>query len=669
MKRLYFLFFAGFVIPFYSVAQVTSAAPDLNPDVSILREHIYTGIPNTLKNESWDRRAYRFADVAAGQISELINSGDIYTDQPWLEAYLNKVMEKVTPSELKADSIIHAYIIADAAYNAFMTPSGSMFVNIGLIAEAPDEAAIASVLAHEIAHYHKQHSLNGYVKAESGDFKNGLLRNKDESRFSIQNEFEADSLAMHWLKDAGYDLRSMERSFSIMFQLQRHYLDLSERNFEAKESSHPLPIRRLLKLKEFIAEQGDSTLGKPFIVSHALFRKLKNEARVQSLKNMMDDFRYTDGVEKAFKYHLLDPNNKTYIYYLLESIRKKCYMNSSIWSENFIAYRYHTTREVNDLKVKDEVTDHLFSSFNQDMLLLRDDEVEGMKTMFYWEEDPRFTTYEEAFIFYYRVARALDIDEALLSNALSITHDKAIRDTLLKEYLSKENVAYREFAENLLNESITAPLKDLKLTIVNDFNISIRQGDEDIQIVPTTEDLHQLKRKIDSTFLGDTTRIIAFMDDIMQDDPEIYRVLLDMERFSLLTHVSKGVRTKLHILEPRFWKVFQKFGVNEIEFINCRYLEARKMEKTKEAYIQALQTSYKDLFDQEKRTRDLQVLISRLRDNDNKRMKLKYRADHSLYFRDQGHPQIARFLQLSEKEFDEFASREDKQYLYGIKND
>ncbi|MGB0176567.1 MAG: M48 family metallopeptidase, partial [Owenweeksia sp.] len=198
MRISYFLLTSLVATAFYSRAQVSSAAPDLNLDVSVLREHIYAGVPADLKYDRWDRRTYRFADIAANQISDLINSGAIYTDQPWLEAYLNKIMGQVLPPELKNDSIIHAYIIADASYNAFMTPSGSMFVNIGLIAEAPDEASIASVLAHEIAHYYKQHSLNGYVKAESGDFRSVLFRNNAESRFSIQNEFEADSLAMHW---------------------------------------------------------------------------------------------------------------------------------------------------------------------------------------------------------------------------------------------------------------------------------------------------------------------------------------------------------------------------------------------------------------------------------------------------------------------------------------
>ncbi|MGB0178020.1 MAG: hypothetical protein ACPF9D_12695, partial [Owenweeksia sp.] len=450
---------------------------------------------------------------------------------------------------------------------------------------------------------------------------------------------------------------------------QRHYLDLSERNFEAQESSHPLPVRRLTKLREFINDQKDSTTGKQFIVSAPLFRKLQNEARGQSLKNMMDDFRYTDCVERAFKYHLLDPNNKTYIYYLLESIRRKCYMNKSMWSENFIAYRYHTMREVDDLKVKDEVTDHLFTSFNQDMLLLREDEVKDMKTMFYWEENPRFTTYEEAFIFYYRVAQALSIDEAILSNALSVTHSSAVRDSLLQEYLNKEGIAYRDFAQNLLNGTLLKPLKEHTLTIVDDFEISIRQGDEDIEIVPTPEDLVLIKQKIDSTFLGDTSRTVIYMADLRDSKPTTYRTLMDMERFSLLSHVSQGIKTELHIIEPRFWQVFKEFGVNEIEFVNFRYLEARKSEKTKQEYKLALQTSYKELFDQNKRTRDLQVLISRLRDSDNRRMKLRYRADHSLYFHDPGHPQIAQFLKLSKKEFDEYASKQDNRYQYNMEGE
>ncbi len=642
----------------------TSSNPLLNPDVEVLREHIYAGIPDELKHDRWDRRTYRFADISAGQISDLINSGDIYTDQPQLEAYLNKIMEMVMPDELKADSIVHAYIIADPSYNAFMTPSGSMFINIGLITEASDEATIASVLAHEMAHYLMQHSLNRFVRSESGDFRSILFRNNAASRFSIQNEFESDSLAMHWLKKSGYDLKGMLRSFEIMKQRERHALSLYEDRFEMEETSHPLPLRRIAKYEEFIQQQDSSEMGKPFLLSKFLFKKLKEEAKAQSLKSLLASFQYTTLVERAFKFHILDPNDPSYVYYLLEGIRRKCYMDATMWKKNFITYRYYENRSTGNGMVKDPIEDHLFTKMRPDLLLLTSFDEQNVKADFYWEEQPKFTTYEEAFIFYYRVAKALNMNEALLTNALSIVSDSTARAELLKEYLSKENIIYREYAENLLNGTIYQLLTEHKLTVISDFNVSIRQGDETIVIHPSDEDKKEIRAKMDSAFGNDPSRTLIFMDDLRQNNIAEYHKFEQMQNFSFIRQLSKGNRTELHIIEPGFWKTFKEYGVNEIEFVNCRYLEARKSEKDKDTYLSALQNSYKELFDQEKRTRDLQVVITRLREKENSVMKLRHFAEHSMYFRETAHAQIPKFLKISDGEMDERAVESDGRYRY-----
>src|SRR5579862_1693034 len=50
------------------------------------------------------------------------------------------------------------HVIAQKEINAFALPGGSMFVNIGTIQAADNEAELAGVMAHEMSHVYMQHS-------------------------------------------------------------------------------------------------------------------------------------------------------------------------------------------------------------------------------------------------------------------------------------------------------------------------------------------------------------------------------------------------------------------------------------------------------------------------------------------------------------------------------
>jgi predicted Zn-dependent protease len=50
------------------------------------------------------------------------------------------------------------HVIAQKEINAFALPGGPMFVNVGTITAAKNEAELAGVMAHEIAHVYMQHS-------------------------------------------------------------------------------------------------------------------------------------------------------------------------------------------------------------------------------------------------------------------------------------------------------------------------------------------------------------------------------------------------------------------------------------------------------------------------------------------------------------------------------
>jgi hypothetical protein len=58
------------------------------------------------------------------------------------------------------------HVVAQKEINAFALPGGPMFVNIGTITAAANEAQLAGVMAHEMSHVYMQHSAKQESKAE-----------------------------------------------------------------------------------------------------------------------------------------------------------------------------------------------------------------------------------------------------------------------------------------------------------------------------------------------------------------------------------------------------------------------------------------------------------------------------------------------------------------------
>src|SRR5271167_1903596 len=63
------------------------------------------------------------------------------------------------------------HVIAQKEINAFALPGGPMFINIGTITAASNEAELAGVMAHEMSHVYMQHSAK---QADKAQFTAGL---------------------------------------------------------------------------------------------------------------------------------------------------------------------------------------------------------------------------------------------------------------------------------------------------------------------------------------------------------------------------------------------------------------------------------------------------------------------------------------------------------------
>ncbi|MZG29456.1 MAG: M48 family metalloprotease [Nitrospinae bacterium] len=92
--------------------------------------------------------------------------GGPYND-PELVRYINLVGRAVADVSNRPDIDYHFAILNTEYPNAFATPGGYVFVSIGLLRMIENEAQLAGVLAHEVAHISQKHALKTLERSRS----------------------------------------------------------------------------------------------------------------------------------------------------------------------------------------------------------------------------------------------------------------------------------------------------------------------------------------------------------------------------------------------------------------------------------------------------------------------------------------------------------------------
>lgn len=132
------------------------------------------------------------------------------------------------------------HVVNVADINAFALPGGTIFVNLGTIQAADDEAQLAAVMAHEMSHVILQHSicnmekeqhvgllaglgeavaglaLGGGILGRVAQNTIGLGAGLDFLHMSRGAEKQADMEGVQILYNAGYDPRAMPQFFEII---------------------------------------------------------------------------------------------------------------------------------------------------------------------------------------------------------------------------------------------------------------------------------------------------------------------------------------------------------------------------------------------------------------------------------------------------------------------
>jgi beta-barrel assembly-enhancing protease len=131
------------------------------------------------------------------------------------------------------------HVVAQKEINAFALPGGPMFINIGTITAAANEAQLAGVMAHEMSHVYMQHSakqaskaqttslLAGIAEAALGATVGGTVAQLGEMgiqfgaqglmlKYSRSDEAQADAVGAIILYKAGYNPQALAEFFKTL---------------------------------------------------------------------------------------------------------------------------------------------------------------------------------------------------------------------------------------------------------------------------------------------------------------------------------------------------------------------------------------------------------------------------------------------------------------------
>ncbi len=182
---------------------------------------------------------------------------------------MGQSLQRAVPElrELKIDY----FISSDMDVNAFAYPGGFIVMNRGLIEKAESIEEIMGVLAHELAHVERRHSLKAIgaqlsllvgalvlASLVGSEASTWVLHGIDVSQlsFSRRHELEADELAFAFLLVANVDPQGLPSFFNKLKESE--WAGMAALKFL---STHPLTDERLQNLERLSKAAGPSDSG------------------------------------------------------------------------------------------------------------------------------------------------------------------------------------------------------------------------------------------------------------------------------------------------------------------------------------------------------------------------------------------------------------------------
>jgi hypothetical protein len=222
--------------------------------------------PKPCKNSYTTDQEIAEGKKAAAQIAKQM---PVLPDSSPVTKYVQQFGNKLVPYAPGYRWPYQFHVVDMADINAFALPGGAIFVNLGTIQAAENEAQLAGVIAHEISHVVLRHATCNLTRQRTpgmlagiGQIAAGVLLGGGAGTLAAQGigavaglsflkmsrdaEKQADLLGTDMLYDAGYDPRGMAQFFEI---IQGQYGEGGAQLM----SDHPNPGNRTAYVNDEIA--------------------------------------------------------------------------------------------------------------------------------------------------------------------------------------------------------------------------------------------------------------------------------------------------------------------------------------------------------------------------------------------------------------------------------
>jgi len=210
-----------------------------------------------------------------------------FIEDPVITEYVNRVGQNIV---LHSDAKIpfNIKVIDSDEVNAFALPGGFFYVNKGLILVADNEAEVAGVMAHEIAHVAARHyvenqtkqNLLQYLAMGTSIFLGGIPGMIYQNtaglglltaflKFNRGAEEEADKLGVQYMYAAGYDPSAMATMFEKLEAKNKKKPGVISKMF----ATHPAPPDRRAASLALAARFPEN---EEYVISTSEFQRVKS---------------------------------------------------------------------------------------------------------------------------------------------------------------------------------------------------------------------------------------------------------------------------------------------------------------------------------------------------------------------------------------------------------
>jgi predicted Zn-dependent protease len=199
-------------------------------------------------------------------------------DSEKINRYVNLVGKGLAMYAGRSEIEFHFAVLNSDEVNAFATPGGYIFITRGALMKMDNEAQLAAVLGHEIAHVVKRHvvkelnirgdegsavgGLASLIGGATGSFRVALEQALDQAAdilfnrgYKIADEIEADRVGILLASIAGYDPSALGRFLQNAGSF--------EKEDKTYKGEHPIQEVRMREIAKTLEANGLQALKQP----------------------------------------------------------------------------------------------------------------------------------------------------------------------------------------------------------------------------------------------------------------------------------------------------------------------------------------------------------------------------------------------------------------------